>query len=211
MPTYNPLQTKVQLRTASLAATTTPVPARQKGKHATALTEKAEDILKAGRVLKETSIALGDDDSRLHYIGSEGTPFYLMHASEEVPKSPGEETLVDRAIRRGYELMKLEESRPSKPVIPSFGSTSTLSSLDPDVDFSELEPVKDDTAQESSPKVSAAPSITTGQFALEIEKRRAAPIDGHALLGHVVHTPAATPDNSIPPSNQHSIRFLSTA
>lgn len=211
MPTYNPLQTKVQLRTGSLADTTTPVPERQKGKYATALTEDAENILKTGRVLKETPIALGDDDSKLHYIGTEGTPFYLMHASEEIPRPPDEEALVERAMRRGYELLKLEESRPSKPDIPSFGSISTLSSLDPDVDFSEFEPVKDDSVQDASPRVSAVPSITPGQFALEIEKRRAAPIEGHGLPGRVLDTSAATPDTSAPPTNQHSLRHGSGA
>lgn len=207
MPTYNPLQTKVQLRIASLADTTTPVPERQKGKYATSVTENAENILKAGRVLKETPIALGDDDSKLHYIG--GTPFYLMHASEEVAKSPGEESLVERAMRRGYELLKLEQSRPSKPVIPSFGSISTLSSLDPDVDFSEFEPPKGGPVQATSPPVSAVPSITPGQFELEIEKRRAAPIEGHGLPGHVPDTSAASHSHSAPPTNQHSLRHAS--
>ncbi|KAE9974003.1 hypothetical protein EG328_004062 [Venturia inaequalis] len=206
MPTYNPLQTKVQLRIASLADTTTPAPERQKGKYATSVTENAEDILKAGRILKETPIALGDDDSKLHYLGAEGTPFYLMHASEEVDKPPGEETVMERAMRRGYELLKLEKSRPSKPVIPSFGSISTLSSLDPDLDFSEFDLTKGDSVRASSPKVSAVPSITPDQFALEIEKRRAAPIEGHGLPGQVPDMFAASQDHSATPKNQHSLR-----
>ncbi|TID26308.1 hypothetical protein E2P81_ATG00783 [Venturia nashicola] len=211
MPTYNPLQTKVHLRIANLADTTTPVPERQKGKYATSVTEKAENILKSGRILKETPIPLGDDGSKLHYIGPEGTPFYLMHASEEVPKPLNEGTLVERALRKGYELLELEESRPRKPVIPSFGSISTLSSLDPDVDFSEFERAKGNPIQESSPKVSAVPSITPRQFALEIEKRRAAPMEGHGLPGHVPDTSAPLPDHSAPPTNQHSLRDGSSA
>ncbi|QDS71232.1 hypothetical protein FKW77_010451 [Venturia effusa] len=210
MPTYYPLQTKVQLRTASLADSTTPVPERQKGKHATSVTEKAENVLKTGRILKETPIAIGDDDSRLHYIGPESTPFYLMHASEEVPKPPDEETLLERAMRRGLELLELEKSGSKKLVVPSFGSLSTLSSLD-HVDFSEFEPTKDSSVRDASSKISTIPSIASDQFALEIEKRRATPIKGHGLPGSAADTSAIVLDDSAPSTDQTLLRFSSAA
>lgn len=211
MPTYYPLQTTVQLCASSLADSTTSLPERQKGRYATAATEKAESVVKNGRVLKETPIALGDDDARLHFIGPNGEmPFYLLHAAKDVASSPGEETVVERALGK-LRLLELQESRPSKPIVPSFSTMSTLTSLDSDVDFSELETVKEDAIQEPIPKVASAPTISPTEFALEIEKRRAAPIERHGLPAHKPQTPAATPGVSFVPTNQHSLRHNSAA
>jgi hypothetical protein len=203
MPTYYPLQTKVQLHTSTLAETTTSAPERRKGPYATYKTDKAAMKIQNGRVLKETPIAIDDDESRLHFIGPNSeVPFFLMHAGEDNSKPPGEETVVERALRK----LKLNENRPRKPLVPSFSTMSTLTSLDPDEVFSEPEHDEEDVAGDSTPRASRAPSMTPSQFALELEKRRSSPVKGHRLPAGISSLPAALPDASTVPTNQHSLR-----
>jgi hypothetical protein len=201
MPTYYPLHTKVHLHASSLVDSTTPAPERQKGRSATLKTEEAVKAMLNGRVLKETPITFGEDNARLHFIGPDGVPFYLMHAGEESRKPPGEETVIKRALQR----LKLYQERSGKPASRSISTTSTLTSLDPDEALSDPQEDQVDLVVDPNASAPDAPPMTPNQQAQEIEEHRLSPIQDHELPNNSWSTSAALPNASAVPTNQHSL------